>query len=481
MMSMNKGARLACLLLLFGGDFGCVTANGGPDVKRGEHVEWRVADKIVLDKIWSAVGVGFCLLTHEDRQFVAYYNADRRMVVGMRKLSDDTFTKTVLSSKSQNPPGRRTSSTVQGWDSHNDIVMAVDAGGYLHLSGNMHASPLTYFRSGKPLDVTSLKQADTMVGRNEKRCTYPHFMKSPDGRLIFHYRDGGSGNGSEIYNIYDVKTRAWTRMLDKALISGGGKANAYQRGPKLGPDGYYHLIWMWRNTPAVETNHDLSYARSRDLVHWETAAGEALSLPITMADKGTIIDPVPVEGGLHNSNHHFCFDSKGRGVVSYFKHDADDNTQAYVARFDDGKWHIHQVSHWQGKHLFRGGGSGPSTFGTSLRVGSVRKHNPGELAVPFSHWKAGSGLRVLNEETLAFKRVDRKKPRHPRNLVRVQSEFPGMRVKIRGDSGTSPDETVRYMLRWETLGANRDRARKKPWPENSELVLYKLIQEEKKE
>ena len=40
-----------------------------------------------------------------------------------------------------------------------------------------------------------------MVGPNELKATYPKFMMTKDDRLIFHYRDGGSGNGNEIYNI----------------------------------------------------------------------------------------------------------------------------------------------------------------------------------------------------------------------------------------------------------------------------------------
>ena len=61
---------------------------------------WQVVDKMTVDKIWSAVRVGFALNTHGDKQYIAYYNADRRMVVGMRLLSDDEFTKYILPSTS---------------------------------------------------------------------------------------------------------------------------------------------------------------------------------------------------------------------------------------------------------------------------------------------------------------------------------------------------------------------------------------------
>ncbi len=439
---------------------GAATPEGSKTIDESREPP-AVLEKVVIDKIWSAVPVGFILLTHGDTQYVAYYDSDRNMAVGQRTLTEKSFTKTVLPSN-------------QGWDSHNYITMAVDNGGFIHLSGNMHARPLVYFRSGKPGDSNTLKQIKSMTGSNEKRCTYPKFMKGPKGDLIFHYRDGGSGNGVEIYNTYDLKTKTWRRMMDTPLISGIGRSNAYQRGPTLGPDGWYHLIWMWRDTPDVATNHDLSYARSRDLLNWETVAGKPLKLPITPENNGTIIDPVPVKGGLHNSNHHFGFDSKGRVVVTYYKHDDTGNTQAYAARFDDGAWRIRTVSDWDGRHIFKGGGSGPSTFGTSLGLGKIRQYAEGRLAIPFSHWKAGRGLLVIDEETFELIRVAQQPKKVPASLMKTTSDFPGMGVRWRDDTGTPPDPDSRYVLRWETLGRNRDRPRTPPLPESGELVLYKL-------
>jgi len=442
-----------------------------------------VKEEIILDKIWSSVRVGFFLLTDGDMQYVAYYNSDRRMVVAMRKLGEKSFVKKVLPSESDKPPRQSTvTSTVQGWDSHNYIVMAVDKEGCIHLSGNMHVDPLVYFRSEKPRDITTMKQVKSMVGKNEDRCTYPKFMEAPDGSLLFHYRDGSSGRGNEIYNVYDVKTRKWRRFLETPLIDGKGKMNAYQNGPRLGPDGWYHLLWVWRDTPAAETNHDLSYARSRDLLHWENAAGEPLELPLTFSSKGVIVDPIPVNGGIINGCHHFAFDSRDRLVVSYHKHDEDGNTQAYAARFENGKWLISKVSGWKGKHIFQGGGSGPSTYGTSLSVRPVQKHGEGKVALPFSHWKAGRGLIVIDEETLKPLGVEPQAaaaPQYPKELLKPRSDFPGMQVRWFGDSGRSPDPGSRFVLRCETLGNNRDRPREGDLPENSDLVLYMLSTEGK--
>ena len=212
----------------------------------------RIEAAIDVCPVWSGHRVGFCLLTASGRQYAAFYDAERRMTVSARKGDSEKW------------DFERLGSTI-GWDSHNYVTMAVDADGYIHLSGNMHCDPLIYFRTTRPHDIHSFEQVGGMVGREEKRCTYPKFIEGPKGELIFTYRDGGSGNGNQIYNVYDLKSRCWRRLLDEPLLDGQGLMNAYIVGPVRGPDGWFHICWVWRDTPDCSTNHDLSHARSRDM------------------------------------------------------------------------------------------------------------------------------------------------------------------------------------------------------------------------
>ena len=150
-----------------------------------------VIQKIKIDSVWSGHRVKFSLLTNENRQYVAYYNANRNMVVGQRELSNDKFDLYQMPAPKglknvENKRGR-ISSTEVGWDSHNSITMAVDKKGYIHLSGNMHVDSLTYFKSQKPNDIFSLERQFPMVGSNELKATYPKFMLTKDQDLIFHY------------------------------------------------------------------------------------------------------------------------------------------------------------------------------------------------------------------------------------------------------------------------------------------------------
>ena len=414
-----------------------------------------------IETVWSGHPVGFSLLTTGTVQYVAYYDAERHMKLACRDLPDGAWAYAQLPSR-------------LGWDSHNDVVMTLDRAGHLHVTGNMHGNPLVYFRSGAPGDIQTLQRVETMVDpATERRVTYPKFFNAPDGRLVFKYRDGGSGNGSDIYNVYDEDARSWSRLLDVPLLDGLGRVNGYFSIPSLGPDGRFHIVGVWRDTPDAATNHSLSYARSADLLAWQTAAGASLALPLTM-ENIDIVDPVPARGGMINGNARLGFDSRQRPIVTYHKFDADGWTQIYAARFEGDRWNRVQVSEWDGyRWEFGGGGSIPF----EVRIGPVQPHASGRLALSFSR-RGESGVWELDEETLLpVGRMDRAPDGVPRDARVLRSDFPGMSIRMAHDIGPGDAEGVRYVLAWETLGPNRDRPREGDLPEPSMLRLYPLGQE----
>jgi hypothetical protein len=404
--------------------------------------------------VWAGHPVGFALLTAPPRQYVAFYDAERRMTVAVRSLDSPDWSMTVLPSSVK-------------WDSHNNIVMTADDSGRLHLSGNMHGDPLVYFRTREPWDITTFEPLHRMTGEREKDVTYPSFMRGPGGDLLFAYRSGGSGNGDQIYNRYDHGTQTWTRLTDAPLTDGEGERNAYFSGPRPGPDGYWHLCWVWRDTYDCATNHSPSYARSRDLVHWERSDGTPLTLPITLATS-EVVDPVPPGGGIINGNVHVGWDADKRLVIAYHKYDADGNTQVFNARREGTAWRLYQVTDWSKRWDFSGGGTIPF----AVRVQPPRVEE-GRLVQSWSTDWTGSETWVLDPETLKPVELLPEKPSPlPPGFNDVRSSFPGMQVRSGGDSGGSGDPAVWYTLRWETLGQNRDHPREKPWPEPSMLQLY---------
>lgn len=427
-----------------------------------------IVQTIKIDKVWSGHPVGFSLLTDGKRQYIAYYNAARNMVVGQRNLDDDNFTLHILKPTTRESAGG--TSTVLGWDSHNFVTLAIDNQGYIHLSGNMHVHPLTYFRSTKPYDISTLEQITEMTGTNEKRCTYPHFMLTREGELLYHYRDGASGEGNEIYNIYSEKTKKWSRLLDTPLTDGEGLMNAYQSQPTLMADKLYHIYWVWRDTPDCSTNHDLSYMKSPDLKNWYNAFSEKIQMPATFGNKSLIVDPVPVKGGIINLAARLCLDENNKPLFVYHKYDHAGNIQFYIAKLDAKKWTSKQITDWDYRWEFSGGGS----INFEVRIKDFNKRNDGYYEVDYWHIKYGNGTILLDKD---FNNVGKVlKPAPFNESIKIEGSFPGLLVQLAGDLGKTMEPGVRYQLKWESLSPNRDRPRPEPWPEASQLYLYKLKQ-----
>jgi hypothetical protein len=420
--------------------------------------EYRVAATIEVDQVPSWFPVGFCLLTHGDQQYVAYYNEHHQMIVARRQLDSRSWQKVELPTK-------------VGWDSHNYVTMAVDAAGHLHLSGNMHCVPLIYFVSTKPGDITTFERRP-MDGRDENRCTYPRFLTDADDNLLFMYRSGGSGNGRRLLKRFDANTRGWTSFLESPLFEGEGKRNAYPLGPIQGPDGLFHVVWVWRDTPDCATNHHLSYARSRDMQNWETAGGVAVKLPITLDPSGLCVDPIPPGGGIINGCEKLGFDSHHRPVIAYHKLDDKGHMQIYVARFQQGKWCRHAITTWDRKITFGGGGAMPFI---GIKISGLQRLPPDMFFINYRHRDYGSGRIILHEDTLRPVIKDVTIPReYPRSLGQPTIAFDGMGVRMAHDLGKPKDAQSKYVLRWETLGANYDRPRKPPLPPASTLTLIEL-------
>lgn len=437
-------------------------------IRLAKNVSFRIIEPKVLERIdvepvfaGFPVGIvggpaGFSLYTQGKWQFVAYYDANRNMRVAARRLDEQGWEYVTLPEKID-------------WDSHKYVTLTVDKAGYIHLAGNMHDDQLRYYRTAKPFDITTFRRIRAMVGQNEDRCTYPRFIHGPHGELIFTYRYGKSGAGDQIFNVYDLKTKTWRRLLDKPLFSGEGRRSVYFRGPKLGPDGYFHLCWVWRDTGDCATNHSLSYARSRDLVHWETSWGKPLELPITYSE-AEIVDPVPVREGLINNNTYIGFDTQGRVIISYQKYDEKGMTQIYQARLENSGWKIYQTTDWNHRWELSGGGS----IVFELRFGPVTMDDYGQLIQWYKHVKYGTGTFILDEATLRPIGQVKGRVEYPGYLELPESRFPGMQVNWAEDDGLEVNKGIRFVLRWETLPENRDQPREGPLPAPTMLRVYKL-------
>lgn len=410
-----------------------VSAGPSPQRQQGERSE-------VVAPVWAGQAVNFAMIVRGSRLYVGYYGADRRLVIASRAISGGAWQ-------------RQTFDTAVGWDSHNAITMTTDSRGRLHVAANMHVSPMTYYMSDTSGSVSSLRRIPALINpAQEQRVTYPTFLNDQQGRLIFRYRDGMSGAGDDIYTVFDASTLRWRRLIQTPVLDGEGKRNAYPIGPALGPDGLFHMAWLWRDSPAAETSHDLSYARSRDLVHWTRSSGQPLSLPIRLGNS-EIVDPVPVHGGIINANVTVGFDAQKRVMIAYHKFDENGDTQIYLARLEKGAWHIAQASRWTGYRWdFKGGG----TIAGEIKLSEA--YQRGNIIV-LQIARQGKGMQLrLSADTLAPTNAPLPQPRAAKAAAwSVVSTPPGMKMNVLTAQGSGK----RFRLTWPTLPNNRDLPRAK--------------------
>ena len=306
------GVALACSVLLCA----CAVAKHQQGVRIVE-----VADGWAANSVNAVVFRKNSLVTHGGSQYIAFYDAAGRVVLGKRRLGAIEW---------QLAP---TQYLGNAKDAHNSISIMVDGAGTLHVAWDHHNGPLRYARGTAPGALTlGLQQA--MTGSAEDAVSYPEFYRMPDGGLLFLYRDGGSGRGNLVIKRYDPRSRSWQRLQDN-LLSGEGRRNAYWQA-FVDRAGTLHLSWVWRESPDVASNHDLAYARSRDGGRsWERRTGEAYRLPIT-AGTAEVAARVPQRSELINQTA-MAADRDGRPVIASYWRDAGSAVPQYRVVHHDGK------------------------------------------------------------------------------------------------------------------------------------------------
>lgn len=282
---------------------------------------------------WTGDVVGFDLLTLQDVQIAAYYNASRQLAFAARNLNSEQWFTLV------------TSEIFAGWDVHNYIGLSVDSLGYLHCAANMHNQPMNYFRSAQPVTDVSQFQAAGFIQQlptlwsvaNEAMSTYPAWFTGPNDESVFTYRSRTSGTAGSWHLLkYDPVAQTFAQATGaNALFTWAGaygSYNVYSVYPAFTVSGgYTHCLYVWRATDGTD-NFRLSYLRSANLVNWTDAFGRALTLPLGPNDTLPIVDDVPHNNGLLNGQPMLSFDRDGVPLVAYSKFDAFGHSQVYVAR-----------------------------------------------------------------------------------------------------------------------------------------------------
>jgi hypothetical protein len=282
------------------------------------------------------------LVSDGDTQFIAYYNQQRYLVLGKRRLGESKW---IL---------KQTAYKGNVADAHNCISIMVDGDHYLHVAWDHHNNALRYARSVSAGSL-ELTPKMSMTGTLEQKVSYPEFYKLADGNLLFFYRDGSSGQGNLVIKRYDLKKKQWTD-LHTNLVDGQGQRNAYWQAC-IDKQGTIHLSWVWRETPDVASNHDLCYARSQDGgITWEKSTGENYKVPITAAS-AEYAWKIPQHSELINQTS-MAADDNGNPVIATYWRDANTTIPQYhLVYLSASKWNSLPLSFHKKAFTLSGAGS----------------------------------------------------------------------------------------------------------------------------
>lgn len=423
---MMTGMQYAGLIAL------AVTLVWAPGAQCAPHARpmTTITHDEIVDYIWPGQPVPYSLLIRDGWFFIAYYGTDRFLRVAWRYGTSDPWQYQQLPEQVE-------------WDAHNRVVLGMDEAGCIHLSANMHAVALNYYRTEEPFDPTTFVQITTLVDAEaERRVTYPVFFNLDDGTLIFRFRLGVSGNSVIYFYAYDAASRTWTMLSGGPWLSGEGVRGVY---PSFGPvpraDGLWFAGYLWREDNPVETAHDVCATYTRDFISWQYSNGVEAAVPLTLANS-EIVAPVPAGSGLAGSGA--AWDQSGRPLVTYLCRDNAGQSQIHVARLQRGRWVSRQLSHFASDDVQ----SGPlAPYGNALH--SLRFRNGGA-------WQ----VRLYTQGLIPLARI---RPLFPAGFE--DTTLPRLSINFIGEGGwgrPGPEVALErgattWLLRWETLPNNGGR------------------------
>lgn len=307
------------------------------------------------------------LVTFGSWQYATWFDAEKRICVGRRKLPGGDWQRIAFGDYKL--PDHK--------DVHNVPVIGIcPADGTIHLSFDHHVTPLRY-RVSRPGVATSPDKVEWTAaifspvmnslgeGKNIPPVTYPAFAATPDGRLLFYHRDGGSGDGDGHLAIYDPAKGGWSLMgmftNRKGDFRGSQSRYGYINGMDFDSSGRLHVTWTWREGQDIGkwgllNCHDLMYAYSDDAGRsWRNNDGQEIGAagakPITIDSPGTVVATIPYRWGSMNQVTQ-TIDSRGRIHVIMWHNPPDAAAAAkdltlwryfHYWRDENGKWQSQQL------------------------------------------------------------------------------------------------------------------------------------------
>lgn len=294
------------------------------------------------------------VVTSRGYQYAIYYNANRRVSVGRRKLPTGDWDVITF-----------TDYRLNGSNSHDVAAIGIcEKDGTIHLAFDHHGDDLNYRVSeiGAASDPGNVEWSVDLFGAitdrlgsvgRVTRLTYPTFFPAPNGNLMFYYRVGGSGNGDGVIQEYNGTTHDWTRGLGEFIsrsgtYNGAVSSNSTSRCPYINGISYggnrLHASWGWRESSGgARTNHSLNYAYSDDHGRtWRNNAGAQIGMTgsssISVNSPGLIVANIPQNIGLSNQYTHYAYPDGSCHVIVAHRNASNVQRSQHYWRNATGTW-----------------------------------------------------------------------------------------------------------------------------------------------
>lgn len=170
---------------------------------------------------------------------------------------------------------------------------------------------------------------------NYERLTYPEFNRFDDGRIMVDFRFGGSGNGNDLFSIYDGKE--WSKMFQYNNGNQPDKKNynfygsfkfmhnkLYQGGAiRYGNRGD-------RFKYALNNGFYLACANAPfGITEWNDMNGKALTIPIQNPDVIKLFEPCDIAPDTKNFMYSMCWTVSESGDIHVLANVANQDVHFY--------------------------------------------------------------------------------------------------------------------------------------------------------
>lgn len=364
-------------------------SGGAPECPWAPAPHQNIKTVIDIDNVWTGTRVDFAAAKNNDRFVIGYYNQDRWLTV-VTAAESGVIKRHLLDTR------------FAGWDSHNSVALAIDRNGLLHVAANMHATKLNYFRAAAPDQAPAKVE---MMQDDNDLVTYPQFLKTSDGDLLFIFRSGRSGDGRWKVRRWDG--RSWSNVGNGPILSDrgfGGRVSGYPSRFFIGSDQNIHLAIVWRLSADAATNVRLSYAKTRDFVTWFDSRGRRLADPLSPESAETVLHTGPNAGLLNNAK--VSINPQGRPVIVFTRQNEQGHNTVELAVSDQGRWQIVPVAVSDRGIPVRGLGSLPETVALS----EVDFRAPDRPRLTFRFPGLATTQQILDPKTLAPACVEKPSP-----------------------------------------------------------------------